>query len=98
MPPTTDPTFLIARHEASMFKYCHRTLSETNTGHRSDTFNLLILSLCQPLVEAIRCQMAYDACVKMNVPIELLALYEVGVIKMDSSWHVEHAELGRQVQ
>jgi acyl-CoA oxidase len=42
--------------------------------------------------------MAYDACVKMNVPTELLALYEVGVIKMGSSWSAEHAGLGRQVQ
>ena len=98
MPPMRDPTSLIARHEADMFEYCRRILSETNTGHRSDTFNRLILPLCQPLVEAIGCRMAYDAGVKMNVPTELLALYEVGVIKMDSSWYVEHAGLGRQVQ
>jgi acyl-CoA oxidase len=98
MPPTTDPTSLIARHEADMFEYCRRILSEMNTGHRNDIFNRLFLPLCQPLVGAIGCRMAYDAGVKMNVPTELFALYEVGVIKMDSSWYVEHAGLGRQVQ
>ena len=78
MPPTTDPTSLITRHEAGMFEYYRRILSEMNTGHRNDIFNRLFLPLFQPLVEAIGCRMAYDAGVKMNVPTELLALYEGG--------------------
>jgi acyl-CoA oxidase len=97
MHPPTDPTCLIARHEAGMVDECRSIMSRMDAGHRSEEFNRLILPLCQPLVEAIGHRMAYEAAVKTNVHRDLLALYEVGIINQDPSWYVEHAGLSRQV-
>jgi acyl-CoA oxidase len=66
------------------------------TSHRSETYNRRILPLCLPLVEAIGHRMAYEAAVNANVHPDLVALYEIGVIKLDSSWYIEHAGLKRQ--
>jgi acyl-CoA oxidase len=42
--------------------------------------------------------MAYEAAVHMGVDPDLLALFEAGVIKTDSSWYVENLGLSRADQ
>lgn len=42
--------------------------------------------------------MAYEAAVDMGIDSNLLALYEAGVVKTDSSWYVEHLGLSRADQ
>ncbi|KAJ5874840.1 uncharacterized protein N7529_003270 [Penicillium soppii] len=38
-------------------------------------------------------RMAYEAAVNMGIDFDLLALYEAGLVKTDSSWYVEHLGL-----
>jgi hypothetical protein len=42
--------------------------------------------------------MAYEAAVNAGVDSDLLALYEAGVVKTDSSWYVENLGLKRADQ
>lgn len=98
MPPPTDPASLLARHEAGLFDECRRVVASLGMEHRSEGFNRLVLPLCRPLVEAIGHRMAYEAAVKEKVHPDVLAMYEAGVVKLDSSWYVEHARLDRRAQ
>ncbi|EGN94823.1 hypothetical protein SERLA73DRAFT_62084 [Serpula lacrymans var. lacrymans S7.3] len=97
MPPSTEPDSLLARHEAGLFKELGQLLTNI-THHRSEKFNNLILPQCMPLVEAIGHRMAYDAAVKEGVPSYISNLYIASVVKLDSSWYVQHAGLTRQMQ
>jgi hypothetical protein len=47
------------------------------------------------MIWAIGDRMAYEAVVNMGIDSDLLALYEAGVVKTDSSWYVEHLGLSR---
>lgn len=98
MPPARDPSSLLARHEKGLFDECRTIMQGMNKSHRSDEFNCLILPRCQALVEAIGHRMAYEAAVQAGVQPDLLALYEAGVVMLDSSWYVQHAGLSREAQ
>jgi len=98
MPASEYPDCLLARHEAGLFEECQKIIASLGTGHRSEAFNRLVLPLCQPLVEAIGHRMAYEAALKAQVDSNLLALYEAGVVKLDSSWYADHGGYGRRAQ
>jgi acyl-CoA oxidase len=95
LPAAQNPKSLLARHEAGLFKECRSLLKLDGSNHRSEEFNNLLLPRCLPLIESIGHRMAYDAAVKHNVDPDLIALYETGVMKLDSSWYVEHAGISR---
>jgi acyl-CoA oxidase len=67
-------------------------------NHRGEEFNNLILPRCLPLIEAIGHRMAYDAAIKFKLDPDVISMYEVGVMKLDLSWYVEHAGVGRLEQ
>ncbi|EMD40441.1 hypothetical protein CERSUDRAFT_130285 [Gelatoporia subvermispora B] len=98
MPQPNDPTCLLARHEAGLFAECRAVVAGLGEGHRSEAFNRRVLPLCQPLIEAIGHRMAYEAAVQAKVNPDLLALYEAGIVKHDTSWYVEHLGLSRRTQ
>lgn len=99
MPPPNDPNSPISRHEASLFSEARDLLQQGAKGaHRSEGFNRDILPLALPLVEAVGHRMAYEAAIDANVDLNLLNLYESGVVKQDSAWYVEQGGLGREVQ
>jgi len=98
MPEARDPNSLLARHEVGLFEEARQTMLKIKSSHRSDDFNRTILPLCLPLVEAIGHRMAYEAASRANVDANILELYLAGIIKMDSSWYVEHLGLNRPMQ
>ncbi|KAJ7506874.1 hypothetical protein B0H11DRAFT_2169898 [Mycena galericulata] len=95
LPGTTNPSSLLARHEAGLFAEAHAALRSLGSSHRSEGFNRLVLPLAQPMVEAIGHRMAYDAAVERGINNDALDLYEAGVVKHDASWYVEFAGLSR---
>ncbi|TVY33571.1 Acyl-coenzyme A oxidase-like protein [Lachnellula subtilissima] len=95
MPKPRDPSCLLARYEAGLFKEAQGLLKEIGGKHRSDEFNRLVLPLCQPLIEAIGCRMAYEAAVTANCHADLITLYEAGVMMRDRSWFVENLGMKR---
>jgi acyl-CoA oxidase len=95
MPPPQFPSCLLARHEAGLFDEALHIIKCLKGDHRGDDFNRQILPLCQPLIEAVGHRFAYEAALKAYVDPKILALYEIGVIRKDASWYVEHASLSR---
>ncbi|CAI7626727.1 unnamed protein product [Penicillium glandicola] len=99
MPPPKDHSSLISQHEASLFSEARDLLQQGAKGaHRSERFNRDILPLALPLVEAVGHRMAYEASLDANIDLDLLKLYEIGVVKEDSAWYVEQGGLSRGVQ
>lgn len=96
MPPSDDPSSLLARHEAGLIEEARQILADTK--HKSADINRLLLPRCQPLVEAIGHRMAYDAAVAANVMPSLIDLYVSSVLKLDSVWYSENAGLPRRAQ
>lgn len=98
MPPPRDSSSDIARHEAAMFAEARDCLSKFGGNHRSELFNRNILPLSLPLVMAIGHRLAFEAGKQASVDPDLLALYEIGVIKEDSAWYAEQGGISRQTQ
>jgi acyl-CoA oxidase len=98
MPPPNFPSYLLAKHEAGLFREACDIMNGFSGGHRSDDFNRQILPLCQPLIEAVGHRLAYEAALEAHVDRKLLDLYEIGAIRKDASWYVEHAGLSRRSQ
>ncbi|TCD66083.1 hypothetical protein EIP91_001841 [Steccherinum ochraceum] len=96
MPEPADANSLLARHEAGLFEEARTVVMSLGAGHRSESFNRLILPLCQPLIEAIGHRMAYDAAVKAKVPQDLIDMYVANALKHDASWYIENAGLTRR--
>ncbi|RAK97434.1 acyl-CoA oxidase [Aspergillus ibericus CBS 121593] len=97
VPDAKRPGSLLARHEAGLTAELKRLL-ERIKGHRSTEFNHYILPRCRPMLLAIGQRMAYEAAIDRRVDSDLLALYEAGAVKSDSSWYVEQLKLSRAAQ
>ncbi|KAF7970718.1 hypothetical protein HWV62_23206 [Athelia sp. TMB] len=94
VPPSSNPTSLLARHELSLFAELQAQL-RAMPSHRAPDFDTQNLPSCVPLVTAIGHRMAYDAAVSAGMDAGLLALYEVSCIKADAAWYVENTEITR---
>ncbi|OBZ66991.1 Acyl-coenzyme A oxidase 2, peroxisomal [Grifola frondosa] len=97
MPPSINPTSLLARHEAGLFKELRETIASV-PHHRSSEVNRLILPHSQAMVEAMGHRMAYDAAVAAGVRPCLIDLYVANAVKLDPAWYAENAHLGRRAQ
>jgi hypothetical protein len=97
VPKATKPNTLIAKHEQGYISELQKLLGNIE-GHRSEAYNSRMLPHCRSLILAIGHRMAYEAAVDMGVDPDLLALYEAGVVKTDSSWYVENLGLRRADQ
>ncbi|OQE96238.1 hypothetical protein PENNAL_c0001G08606 [Penicillium nalgiovense] len=98
IPNAIKPNSLIAKHEVGYIGELKRLLGNIEEGHRSEAYNSRLLPHCRSLIPAIGHRMAYEAAVDMGVDPDLLALYEAGVVKTDSSWYVENLGLSRTDQ
>lgn len=67
-------------------------------GHRSPEFNRVILPRCHFLIESAGQRLAYEAALSANVSPILLAIYETGSIRQDSSWYLEKGGISREKQ
>jgi len=94
LPRTTDPTSILARHEAGLIAESRAILLRC-AHHRSEEVNRKILPNCQLIVEAIGHRMAYDAAVAQNLDRGLIDLYVASVMKLDPGWYIENAGLTR---
>lgn len=94
MPPTTDRSSLLSRHEDGLITE-HRNIMILGGGHRSSKYASHILPRCRALVEAIGHRMVYDAAISFGVPQSLIDLYVCDVVKLDLGWYIEHKFLTR---
>jgi len=93
--PLPEPkSSLLAHHACSLLQENKDILSGLD-GHRTETFNHLILPQSQLVIEAIGHAMAYSAAVEANLPRPILDVYEALVIRQDPAWYSEQVGLSR---
>ncbi|GKZ38510.1 hypothetical protein AbraIFM66950_010760 [Aspergillus brasiliensis] len=97
IPDAKMPNSLLGRHEAGFTAEMKQTLKRVK-GHRTSEYNKLVLPRCRPMLLAIGQRMAHEAAVDAGVDADLLALYEAGAVRSDSSWYVEQLGLSRASQ
>jgi len=95
MPPATNPDCLLAQYEFGLAEESLKTIEAIPEGHRSQEFNRLLIPRCRPIVEAIGHRMVYEVAIAAGVDPDLIALYEVGIVKDNLSWFVESGMLTR---
>ncbi|KAG2125666.1 acyl-CoA oxidase [Suillus clintonianus] len=97
--PLPDPSeSLLARHAASILEENLTLLSSLREGHRSQSFNSLILPQAELAVESMGHALAYSAGLKSGLPKPILDVYECAVIRRDPAWYSENAGLTRILQ
>ncbi|KAF7345619.1 Acyl-CoA dehydrogenase NM domain-like protein [Mycena venus] len=97
-PPTClNPDHILAKHENSLLAELRNIVARSD-HHRSRHIDAMILPRCQELVEAVGHRLAVDAAVESRVDPLIIDLYVASVIKHDSSWYMEHANLSRSTQ
>ncbi|PWY70922.1 acyl-CoA oxidase [Aspergillus heteromorphus CBS 117.55] len=97
VPDAKKPGSLLAQHETGFIGEL-RKLRQSFKEHRGEDYNHYLLPQCRPMVLAIGQRMVYEAAVERGVDRDLLALYEAGAVKSDSSWYVEQLGLSRAAQ
>ncbi|KAJ7488099.1 acyl-CoA dehydrogenase NM domain-like protein [Mycena latifolia] len=95
-PPALNSDHILAQHEQSLLAEL-RHIAKRSGKHRAQ-IDSLILPRCQDLIEAIGHRLAVDAATESGVDPLLIDLYVASVIKHDSAWYVEHANLPRSKQ
>ncbi|KAJ7121122.1 acyl-CoA dehydrogenase NM domain-like protein [Mycena epipterygia] len=91
------PNSVLAQHEKSMISEL-RDIVARSGKHRGSQMDSMILPQCQSLIEAVGHRIAYDAAVESGVDPLIVNLYVVSVLKHDTAWYVEHANLSRSSQ
>ncbi|KAG1725878.1 acyl-CoA oxidase [Suillus paluster] len=89
---------LLAQHAASILEENINLLGSLRGGHRSESFNSLILPQAELAVEAMGHALAYSAGLKSGLPKPILDVYECAVIRRDPAWYSENAGLTRILQ
>ncbi|KIK53952.1 hypothetical protein GYMLUDRAFT_178284 [Collybiopsis luxurians FD-317 M1] len=92
LPPSTNPSSLVSRHEIGLITEFKEIL-ERGGHHRSEYFNRFVLPHCARTVRAIGHRMAYDAAVDNSVDERATALYLAAAMKQDSAWYVLGADM-----
>lgn len=95
MPKPTDPTCLLAKHEAGLMAEARAQLRKFKGGHRSEEYNSYLLPRCRTILEAIGHRMAYEAGREAGLPADLLSMYEVSTVEADLSWYIENQLMTR---
>ncbi|KAF8890391.1 acyl-CoA dehydrogenase NM domain-like protein [Infundibulicybe gibba] len=97
LPKAVDPNSLLARHETGLFEE-RRTILANTLDHEGRMNENHLLPYCQMMVEAAGHRMAYDAARAAGVMPALIDLYLSSIIKLDSAWYVENADVSRSAQ
>ncbi|KAF7308141.1 hypothetical protein HMN09_00661700 [Mycena chlorophos] len=95
VPPTADPSSLLARHEAGTMEELRARIREFG-HHRTESYNALILPELMPLIKAIGHRLAYDAAVACGVDRSLVDLYVVSCVELDLGWYIERGLLTKR--
>ncbi|KAJ7099112.1 acyl-CoA dehydrogenase NM domain-like protein [Mycena epipterygia] len=88
------PDSVLAQHEKSMISEL-RDIVARSGKHRGSQMDSMILPQCQSLIEAVGHRIAYDAAIESGVDPLIVDLYVASVLKHDTAWYVEHANLPR---
>ncbi|KAG8221515.1 acyl-CoA dehydrogenase/oxidase C-terminal [Butyriboletus roseoflavus] len=86
---------LLARHTVSLFEESKILLQLLPGGHRSQTFDTLVLPQAERAIEAMGHSMAYSAGVQRGLPKPILDIYECASIRRDPAWYSEKGGLTR---
>ncbi|KAJ7226933.1 acyl-CoA dehydrogenase NM domain-like protein [Mycena pura] len=97
LPAYVKPDHILAKHEESVLAEL-RDIVARSEHHRSQEIESVILPRCQGLIEALGHRLAVDAAFEAQVDPRIIDLYVAGVIKNDSSWYTEHANLSGSAQ
>ncbi|EGO19913.1 hypothetical protein SERLADRAFT_442727 [Serpula lacrymans var. lacrymans S7.9] len=95
--PPSDHS-LLAHHAHSLLSENLSLLASLPGGHRSPTYNSLILPQAELAIEAMGHALAYAAALASHVPQPILDVYESAVIRRDPAWYSEHGGLSRVQQ
>ena len=95
MPPATKPDCLLAKYEVGLAEEALTIIESIPERDRSQEFNRQFTPLCRPIVEGIGNRMVYETALAAGVDPDLIALYEVGVVKENLSWYTERGLLTR---
>ncbi|KAK7060954.1 hypothetical protein VNI00_000689 [Paramarasmius palmivorus] len=83
----------LASHEFGLLREFRAAMVQR--GRSRDELNNNLLPKCLPLIEAIGHRMAYESAASGGVPLDLLRLYEVGVVGIDLPWYMDHTSWTR---
>ncbi|EGN94430.1 hypothetical protein SERLA73DRAFT_125935 [Serpula lacrymans var. lacrymans S7.3] len=95
--PPSDHS-LLAHHAHSLLSENLSLLASLPGGHRSPTYNSLILPQAELAIEAMGHALAYAAALASHVPQPILDVYESAVIRRDPAWYSEQGGLSRVQQ
>ncbi|KAL2838979.1 hypothetical protein BJY01DRAFT_250717 [Aspergillus pseudoustus] len=88
LPAPTNPSTLLAQHEAILLREARALLLKCSGSFRSPDSNRYPLPHYQALVEAIGHRAALEAAAATDIDPMLLMLYEIGVVKSDLACYV----------
>jgi acyl-CoA oxidase len=89
---------ILAKHALSYLEENTQLLRHLPDGHRSESFNALILPRSELAIEAMGHALAYSAAVKANLPKPILDMYECGAVKQDPAWYSEDLGISSTTQ
>ncbi|KAJ7481909.1 acyl-CoA dehydrogenase NM domain-like protein [Mycena latifolia] len=95
-PPQLNPHHILAQHETSLLSELRDIISRS--GKNRSQIDSLILPRCQDLMQAVGHRLAIDAARESGVEPLLIDLYVASVVKQDSAWYAEHADLSGSKQ
>jgi len=94
--PLPDPSeSLLVHHAHALLQENQQLFASIEGGHRSDSFNSLILPQSETVIEAIGHALAYSYAVKSSLPKPILDVYECAIIRCDPAWYTEQGGISR---
>ncbi|KAI0035653.1 acyl-CoA oxidase [Vararia minispora EC-137] len=95
LPPSSDS--LLAQHAQSLLNDNIQLVGSISGGHRSQEFQDLILPQAEGAIAAFGHAMALSAARSAHVPEDLLDIYMLGVVDLDPSWYLQHANFDKML-
>ncbi|KAF8992126.1 hypothetical protein BDQ17DRAFT_1332500 [Cyathus striatus] len=97
LPPATNASSLLAKHEATLIQeYWEEMLSQSDSENKYAAFNKHILLSCQKIVKAIGSRIAYKAAIEAQLLQYVIDLFIASVIQMDLLWFLDTRVLSRR--
>ncbi|KAJ7488118.1 acyl-CoA dehydrogenase NM domain-like protein [Mycena latifolia] len=96
LPAESNPGHILAQYEKSLLSELRHIVKRS--GNNRSQIDSLVLPRCQDLIEAIGHRLAVDAATESGVDPLLIDLYVTRLLRLDSAWYAEHANLPRSKQ
>ncbi|VDC07086.1 unnamed protein product [Peniophora sp. CBMAI 1063] len=86
---------MLAHHAQSVLDEATTLARNLSGGHHSQEFQSLILPQAESSIAAFGHAMAYRSARDAGVPQYMLDIYALGVVDLDASWYLQHANIGK---